>query len=117
MDIENGVIVVYKNEEYGNYSMSLVKYDGEKKELVKGEDGKTIRLYINVYLPEGTEYENMTRIRFKGKLKLSIKEDGTLASYVRVDEVLEVLPLKNNTTSTQETEVGSEFVSNDELPF
>lgn len=114
MQINDGEITVIKSRNFdNNYFTSEVKKDKETGELVTDENGKIRRLYKTVFLPEGTEIENVARIRFKGYTGISFKEDGSITEYIAVQEILEYVQRDNsqNTNTYGTNEFG------DDLPF
>ena len=121
MNIKDGEMTIFKSRNYeDNYFTTTVKKNKETGELVTNTDGKIIRLYKRVYLPEGITVENSAKVRFKGYTAISIKEDGTINEYIVVQEILEYLQ-NNNQETVQAPQKNEEFeyygTSDDDLPF
>lgn len=115
MQINDGEMTVIKSKNFeNNYFMSETKKDKKTGELMTDANGKIIRLYRNVFLPEGTNIEDTARIRFKGYMGITVRENGTIAEYISVQEILEYIQ-KEEAPSTYGTNQYNEY--GDDLPF
>lgn len=110
MQIHDGEIFITKSKNFENsYYTKELKKDKDTGEYLTDSEGKKIAVIKAVYLPEGTELGDFTKIRFKGYTSFSLNDKGFIKEYISVSEIIEILNSNENGNFN--------IVSDDDLPF